>query len=94
MFFQFGGHMQVKQLRKYLEPMRLILTEQPLLGGTTPNFADLAAAGYFAVCASTSTPKLDTVSARIFTWMGLFFTPADLVLVIPWAQYKYMLVPK
>lgn len=48
--------MQVKQLRKSLEPMRLILTEQSFLGGTTPNFADLAAAGYFAVCSLTFTP--------------------------------------
>lgn len=55
--------MQVKQLRKNLQPMRLILTDQPFLGGTTPNFADLAAAGYFAVCPLTFTPKLDTAGA-------------------------------
>ena len=29
--------------------MRIILEEQPYLGGTDPNFADLAVAGNFAV---------------------------------------------
>lgn len=48
---QFGGRLQVKQLQKSLEPMRLILKEQPCLGGKTLNFADLAVAGHFAVCA-------------------------------------------
>ena len=40
----------MKQLQNSLEPMRLILREQPFLGGKNPNFADLAVAGYFAVC--------------------------------------------
>lgn len=71
--------MQVKQLRKYLEPMRLILTEQPFLGGTTPNFADLAAAGYFAVRALSFTPKLNTASALHVPKLSIMLVLSDLV---------------
>lgn len=60
MLCQFGGRLQVKQLQNTLEPMRLILKEQPFLGGTTPNFADLAIAGCFAVCALPFTLKSAT----------------------------------
>ena len=46
---QFGGAMRVKHFQEALEPMRLILQEQPFLGGASPNFADLAVGGNFAV---------------------------------------------
>lgn len=36
-------------LRKALQPLRVTLEDQPFLGGTEPNFADLAIAGAFAV---------------------------------------------
>lgn len=49
MLYQFGGSAKVKHLQGALEPMRRILEEQPFLGGSTPNFADLAVAGHFAV---------------------------------------------
>lgn len=62
MMFQFGGRLQVKQLQTNLEPMRLIVKEQPFLGGTVPNFADLAVAGCFAVCALTFTLNLDNAN--------------------------------
>lgn len=53
----------MNQLQYTLEPMRLILKEQPFLGGTTPNFADLAVAGCFAVCVSTLSLNLGTANA-------------------------------
>ena len=46
---QFAGREHVPQLQQALQPMRIILEEQPYLGGTDPNFADLAVAGNFAV---------------------------------------------
>ncbi len=46
---QFAGGKQVPELQKALKPMQIILQEQPFLGGTEPNFADLAVAGNFAV---------------------------------------------
>ena len=49
MLYQFGGPSKVKHFQGALEPMRCILREQPFLGGSTPNFADLAVAGHFAV---------------------------------------------
>lgn len=52
---QFAGREHVPQFQQALQPMRIILEEQPYLGGTDPNFADLAVAGNFAVwCHSTN----------------------------------------
>ena len=46
---QFAGGKHIPELQKALKPMQIILQEQPFLGGTEPNFADLAVAGNFAV---------------------------------------------
>ena len=46
---QFAGRAYVPQFQQALKPMQIILEEQPFLGGTEPNFADLAVAGNFAV---------------------------------------------
>ena len=75
MLCQFGGRLQVKQLQKSLEPMRLILKEQPFLGGTTPNFADLAVAGCFAVCATHNLNAVITLQQlMVFLSTNLYLT--------------------
>jgi len=38
------------RFQKSLEPMRLLLSDQPFFGGSEPKYADLAVAGAFAVC--------------------------------------------
>ena len=40
----------LSHLNGVLEPMRLTLQAQDYLGGSSPSYADFAAAGAFAVC--------------------------------------------
>lgn len=58
--------MKVKHFQDALEPMRLILQEQPFLGGASPNFADLAVAGNFAV--HPSLPLVSTIIDLLLQW--------------------------
>ncbi|KAL3148037.1 hypothetical protein ABBQ38_014327 [Trebouxia sp. C0009 RCD-2024] len=70
---KFGGSAKVKHLQGALEPMRRILEEQPFLGGSTPNFADLAVAGHFAWARAVSPIQLLEQNDPIFKWRAQMF---------------------
>ena len=44
-----GSEANLNALRKALQPLRVTLEDQPFLGGSEANYADLAVAGAFAV---------------------------------------------
>ncbi len=44
-----SSQQQLKTCQQALEPMRLLLSDQPFFGGSEPSFADFAVAGNFAV---------------------------------------------
>jgi len=45
-----ASEQHLSHLNGVLEPMRLTLQTQDYLGGSSPTYADFAAAGAFAVC--------------------------------------------
>ena len=44
-----SSQQQLKTFQQALEPMRLLLSDQPFFGGSEPSYADFAVAGGFAV---------------------------------------------
>lgn len=63
----------VANLKTVLEPMRLTLETQAFLAGSSPSYADFAAAGAFAWARSVSKIKLLEEADPVFAWRRQMF---------------------
>lgn len=68
-----ASEQHLSHLNGVLEPMRLTLQAQDYLGGSSPSYADFAAAGAFAWARSVSPIKLLEESDSLYIWRACVF---------------------
>ncbi|DBB11268.1 TPA: hypothetical protein ACH3X3_006705 [Trebouxia sp. C0006] len=68
-----SSQQQLKTFQQALQPMRLLLADQPFFGGFEPSYADFAVAGEFAWARAVSRVKLLDSNDPVFKWRKRLF---------------------